>query len=356
LSTELTKTDHFTKPLRGGYTIAASDIFQNRNCQKMLVFKMHFHQQLLIAGLSLMFLACNSHIKPTPIIENPFLIILGTVQDGGSPHIGCTKDCCQALFEQPSPSRKVVSLGIVDPVNQQKFLFEATPDLTAQVKDLKKYAAFNNKETPDGIFLTHAHIGHYAGLMYLGREALGAKSTTVYAMPRMKLFLENNGPWSQLVALKNIDLQPLADLSPVVLNSNIKVTPFRVPHRDEFSETVGYKMEGPNKKVLFVPDIDKWEKWETSIITEIAKVDYALIDGTFYDETEIENRKISEIPHPFIIESMEKFKNLPAREKNKIWFIHFNHTNPVLNPESPQSKNVAKNGFHVARFHQILSL
>jgi len=26
-----------------------------------------------------------------------------------------------------------------------------------------------------GIFLTHRHIGHYAGLMYLGKEVIGAK-------------------------------------------------------------------------------------------------------------------------------------------------------------------------------------
>ena len=103
-----------------------------------------------------------------------------------------------------------------------------------------------------------------------------------------------------------------------------------MPHRDEYSETVGYVISGPNKSALFIPDIDKWEKWKLDINAEIKKVDYALLDATFFDEKEINNRDISEIPHPFIIESMKKFEMMTPEEKNKIIFIHFNHTNPVL--------------------------
>jgi len=122
------------------------------------------------------------------------LIVLGTIQDGGSPHIGCTKNCCKYLFTHPDYRRKVVSLGVIDPRNKQTWLFEATPDMPTQAKMLKNVSAFQQKETPDGIFVTHAHIGHYTGLMYLGKEALNSKSVSTYAMPRMKAFLETNGP------------------------------------------------------------------------------------------------------------------------------------------------------------------
>lgn len=284
------------------------------------------------------------------------IIILGNVQDGGSPHTGCKKDCCKKLFDNPDQSRKVVSLGLVDPENKKKYLFEATPDITFQLKDLKKYTSFSDKETADGIFLTHAHIGHYSGLMYLGREVMNTENVPVYAMPRMKEYLENNGPWSQLVKLNNITLQPLKDSLVVKLTSNIKVMPFTVPHRDEYSETVGYIIQGPGKKALFIPDIDKWGKWKAGIIHALSEVDYAFIDGTFYDGDEISGRNIKEIPHPFIIESMELFKDLPASEKNKIWFIHFNHTNPLLNAGSKQSKTVLENGFHIARKGDVIEL
>lgn len=289
-------------------------------------------------------------------ITTPSLIILGTAQDAGSPHIGCAKDCCKDLFQNPDKNRMVVSLGLVDPENKMNWLFEATPDITRQLKMLKNYSKFSTSEMPNGIFLTHAHIGHYAGLMYLGREAISARKVPVYAMPRMKTFLEENGPWSQLVKLENIAIKALQNDSEISISSNIKITPIKVPHRDEYSETVGYMIQGPHKKALFIPDIDKWSKWEKNIIEQIKNVDYAFVDATFYDSNEIKNRNISEIPHPFAIESMEAFKDLPKAEKDKIYFIHFNHTNPLLNIESEQSKTVIKNGFHIAQVNTIVEL
>ena len=312
--------------------------------------------------LSVLYFACGFTPKKDAIraqasvITKTSLIILGTVQDAGSPQIACKKDCCKELFMHPDENRKVVSLGIFDPKNDKKYLFDATPDMVTQVKSLKEFAGEDSAELPDAIFLTHAHIGHYTGLMYLGKEAMNAQKVPIYAMPRMHNFLVNNGPWSQLVNNENIQLETLTANQNVPLTSNIEVVPFRVPHRDEYSETVGYKIIGPNKKALFIPDIDKWEKWDQDIINEIQEVDYAFIDGTFYDGVEINNRDISEIPHPFIIESMSLFSGLSPKEKGKVYFIHFNHTNPVLIPDSEQSKTVEKNGFHIARKGQIFTM
>ena len=284
------------------------------------------------------------------------LIILGTVQDAGSPHIACNKDCCKLLFENPNNNRKVVSLGLVDPMNNEAYLFDASPDISSQLKNLKSYRAIGANEMPTAIFLTHAHIGHYTGLMYLGKEAMNAKELDVYAMPRMKSFLETNGPWSQLVSNKNIILHKLNQNNSINLSSNYTITPFTVPHRDEYSETVGYLITGPNKKALFIPDIDKWEKWNKNIINEISNVDYAFIDATFYDGIEINNRDISIIPHPFIIESMQLFDNLSKKEKNKINFIHLNHTNPALNPNSLQAQNIRNKGFNIAQINDVFEL
>lgn len=287
--------------------------------------------------------------------QQPSLIILGNVQDAGSPHIGCTKACCLLLFKQPDPKRKVVALGIADPLHKSSYLIEATPDISSQLQLLQ---IFSTKETaiPDGIFLTHAHIGHYTGLMYLGKEAAHTSRLPVYCMPRMKNFLEQNGPWSQLVNFKNILPVQLEAGIAVQLNEYLAVSPFLVPHRDEYSETVGYKIIGPHKKALFIPDIDKWEKWNHDIISEIAKVDYAFIDATFFDAKEINNRNITEIPHPFIIETMRLFASIPVSEKKKVYFIHMNHTNPVLQMDSPQAKQVLKAGFNIARFKDIFKL
>ncbi|WP_299163630.1 MBL fold metallo-hydrolase [uncultured Eudoraea sp.] len=300
--------------------------------------------------------AITKAVKIQNVPSKTSLIVLGNVQDAGSPHIACIKECCRELFQNPDDTRKVVSLGVIDPENNKKYLFDATPDMPEQLKILKNYLPKNTNETADGIFLTHAHIGHYTGLMYLGTEAMGASDVNVFAMPVMDSYLRNNGPWSQLVENQNISLQSLNNKQEISLTSNLSVIPFLVPHRDEYSETVGYKIIGPNKTVLFIPDIDKWYKWESNIIDKIREVDYAFLDAGFFSEEEIDNRDISEIPHPTVLESMELFDKLPAHEKNKVWFIHMNHTNPMLNPESEQSKLVISNGYHIARFKNIFEL
>lgn len=304
----------------------------------------------LFVLLTIFLFSCNTEIKPTKINElvkpSQYITVLGIAQDGGFPHIGCQKDCCANYYKGTQKKKKVVSLGLIDQQNKQKWIFEATPNMHVQLADLEQ----NHLKTAtiiDGVFLTHAHIGHYTGLMYLGREALGKKDTKVFAMPKMKAFIENNGPWNQLVTLKNIELQKLENDSTIVLNSKLKVTPFIVPHRDEFSETVGYRIEGSKKTALFIPDIDKWHKWKTSIIGEVKKVDYAFLDATFLNQKEVK-RAMTEVPHPFIDETVALFKDESLVTKNKVIFIHFNHTNPVLQKDSKEKKQLEKLGFQVA--------
>ena len=287
---------------------------------------------------------------------SPYIIILGTIQDAGSPHMGCEKPCCISLFENPDPNRKVVSLGLVDPLEKKYWLIEASPDFITQCRELKKVSAFKHGKSPDGIFLTHAHIGHYTGLMYLGKESYNSKNVPVFAMTRMKGFLIKNGPWSQLFKLNNIKINNINHQEEIKLSNSLSITPFLVPHRDEFSETVGFKINGPKKSVLFIPDIDKWGQWNKNLIQEIKKADLALLDGTFYDSKEVNNRNISEIPHPFIIETMALFKEENSSEKAKINFIHLNHTNPLLDTNSAAFKKVKESGFNTAEYKDIINL
>ena len=276
------------------------------------------------------------------------LKILGVVQDGGLPHLGSNKLCCENIEQK----RYVTSIMLVNNENNKSYLFDASPDINEQLN----FMGDRIKKDLKGVFLTHAHIGHYTGLMYFGREALNSKLINVYAMPRMKKFLEQNGPWSQLVSLENISINEINSNSKISVDPNVTIQPVEVPHRAEFSETVGYKIYGPNKTVLFIPDIDKWYLWEKSIIDEIKQVDYALIDATFYDAEEVNYRDLSEIPHPFVVESMELFDSISDEEKKKIFFIHLNHTNPLLDKDSDQYKFVKDKGYNVAEEGMKLKL
>ncbi|MFD2568782.1 MBL fold metallo-hydrolase [Pseudotenacibaculum haliotis] len=310
----------------------------------------------LLFLLSILLFSCDEKKSETAkSIQSPqYITVLGTAQDGGYPHIGCQRECCTNFYEGRSQKQKVVSLGLIDKEDQKKFIFEATPDISTQLDDLERNHL--QKETIiDGVFLTHAHIGHYAGLMYFGREALGKKDIPVYAMPKMIEFLTNNGPWSQLIDLQNIVFNDLKKDSTIQVSASLKVTPFLVPHRDEFSETVGYKIEGKNKTALFIPDINKWNLWKKDIVAEVKKVDYAFLDATFLKDGEI-NRPMSEVPHPFIEETVTLFQNEPTEIKNKVIFIHFNHTNPALQPNSKERKALEKSGFKVASEGDLYAL
>lgn len=176
-------------------------------------------------------IACRTAAPPE---TQPYAIVLGIAQDGGYPQAGCNRPDCAEAWRNPKLRRHVASLAIVDPISSERWIFDATPDFPSQLRTLDEMAPGHLPR----IFLTHAHVGHYAGLMHLGREVMGTRGVEVYAMPRMRAFLENNGPWSQLVRLGNIELKPLEEKHPIVF-SRITVMALVVPHRDEFSETVG---------------------------------------------------------------------------------------------------------------------
>ena len=276
--------------------------------------------------------------------ESPYIIVLGIAQDGGLPHAGCIKKCCEKLWET-GENEKVSSIGIIDPKTGQSWLIDATPDFASQLNILE--SVHNTKLS--GIFLTHAHIGHYVGLLQLGREVMGAKGMPVYAMPKMKAFLRNNSPWNQLLSIGNIKIQNLQNNKEIKLTSRMYIEPFLVPHRDEFSETVGYRIVSNDKSLVYIPDIDKWGKWDQDIFKVVLHTDYALLDGTFYSSDEIPHRDMSEIPHPFIIETMDLFENMNTRNREKIFFIHFNHSNPAIAHSSSVSNLIRSRRFNVAK-------
>jgi len=272
-------------------------------------------------------------------------MVLGIAQDAGYPQMNCKKECCKQAWGNSELKRTTSCLAIVDPISKEQWIIDATPNIKEQLQLLKQKTG---TEKLDGILLTHAHMGHYTGLMHLGREVMGTDNLPVFAMPKMKTFLEENGPWSQLVKLENINIKALKSDSTFSLNERIKIKTFLVPHRDEFSETVGYKITINNKTLIFIPDIDKWERWETNISKLIQKVDYAFLDATFYQNGELK-RDMSEIPHPFVEESMELFSKLSDADKQKVHFIHFNHTNPLLIENSTAQKEVLDKGFNLAK-------
>jgi pyrroloquinoline quinone biosynthesis protein B len=275
------------------------------------------------------------------------LIVLGVGQDGGAPQLGRNDD---PAWADPALQMLATSLAVVDRASDERWLFEATPDLREQLHHLD--TAFPVTESPGlaGVFLTHAHIGHYTGLMFFGHESMGAHGVPVWALPSMEAFLFSNGPWDQLVRYENISLQNMKPAEPAVFDS-LRVTAFEVPHRQEYTEVAGFRIVGPDRSALFLPDIDSWEEFDalgTRIEDLIASVDVAYLDATFFANGEIPGRDMSGFPHPMIAHSMNRFADLSDEEKAKVHFIHFNHTNRVRLPDSDERRTVLEAGFNLA--------
>ncbi len=281
--------------------------------------------------------------------DRPFVVALGTAQDGGLPQIGCARECCTAAREDPSRARLVTSLLLVDPRDGRRWLFDATPDIARQVERARGLGG-PPEDAPgrpalfDGIFITHAHLGHVVGLLQLGREAYGSAPVPLIGTERMAGFLGSNGPWSLLFDGGYARPQVLNPGQTLDLAQDLSVTAIQVPHRDEFTDTVAFLIRGPERSVLYLPDIDKWEKWDRQLEDVIASVDVALVDGTFFGPAELPGRDMSQVPHPFIVETLERIAPLPEAERGKVVFTHLNHSNPATDPTSDAAAAVRAAG------------
>ncbi len=125
----------------------------------------------------------------TPQEERVVVEVLGSAQDAGLPHLGCTEDRCLRAAEDPTLRKRVASLGIR--AGDSLFLVDATPDVVSQIIDLQD-GDQRGRRPLDGVLLTHAHIGHYLGLAFLGKESIAADGVPVYCTESMADYLSKN--------------------------------------------------------------------------------------------------------------------------------------------------------------------
>ena len=265
------------------------------------------------------------------------------------PQVGCYADRCERARARERP-RFAASLALVDPDADRYYLVDVSPDVTRQLDliDEPGFRARAGQRRPfDGIFLTHAHIGHYAGLAVLGREGLGIAPTPTYCTPAMAGFLRNNGPWGLMVSDGRLDLRPVGDEEWIRVDDRLEARALRVPHRPEYSDTVGWVFRGPGQTLLYLPDIDSWERWERNIEDVVAAVDVALLDASFYSGDEVPGRAIEDIPHPLVPHSMDRLQGR-VDAGDRVVFTHLNNTNPAIFEDSPEAAEVRRRGFEIA--------
>ena len=311
-------------------------------------------------GLVLLLLGCSSAVhtgaqevpvnadQPTAV-EGPRVRILGIAQDGGLPHAACSCTNCTAARTDPNRASGVASLGII--AADKAYLVDASPDIIQQLatlSDVRTLEPNRVDRTPvDGVFLTHAHIGHYLGLALLGFEAVNTKELPVWCSQKMGDFLTKNAPWDRLISQKNLALNVEQSGAAVALAGGVQVTPIGVPHRAEYTDTYGYLMAGARQRVLYIPDTSPWHAWSHPMEDVLEGVNVALLDGTFYSGDELPGRDLSKIGHPLMVDTMDRLQSRVDAGTLKVIFVHLNHSNPALDPTSEARKTVEKRGFSV---------
>ncbi|UCC23886.1 MAG: MBL fold metallo-hydrolase [Gemmatimonadales bacterium] len=287
-------------------------------------------------------------------VDEAYALVLGTVQDAGFPQVGCYTDRCdqgRALHSR-GQGRFVSSLAVVQPAAERFYLVDATPDITRQL-DLIALAPFRRRAAQrrpfDGIFLTHAHIGHYLGLALLGNEGLGIRDTPVYCTEAMVDFLSSNQPWQYLAQQGRIVWHPLALDHWHRIDEHLEVQLWKVPHRDEFADTVGFVFRGPSASLLFLPDINSWGAWDRNVSHAVASVDVALLDASFWSLEELPGRSMDDLPHPLIPQTMDALQAVVDRGDARVILTHLNNSNPALDDNGPERREITRRGFEVAR-------
>lgn len=266
-------------------------------------------------------------------------LLLGNAQDAGLPQAGCTCENCRAAWESPSRRRWVSALGLIDHAAGQWFMIDATPDLREQLHRMQTEAGDGRLA---GVLITHAHIGHYTGLIHFGYEAMAAHGLPLFGTPRLNEFLRANAPWRQLVEQGNLTLHDLTPDAWHPLTSNLAVSPVHVPHRDEWSDTVGFIVRGPQGRLLYLPDIDSWDQWDRRLEDVIKGIDVALLDGTFLSSGELPERATATIGHPLVTDTAARLIGSRA----DVRFIHLNHSNP-LHRRGPEREWLETQGLKV---------
>ncbi len=286
--------------------------------------------------------------QPTAV-EGSRVRILGVAQDGGLPHAACSCTNCTAARTDPSRASGVASLGII--AADKAYLVDASPDIIAQLADLSDVRTLEPNRvdrTPvDGVFLTHAHIGHYLGLALLGFEAVNTNELPVWCSQKMGDFLTQNAPWDRLISQKNLALNVEQSGAAVALPGGVQVTPIGVPHRAEYTDTYGYEISGARQRVLYIPDTSPWHAWSHPMEDVLEGVDVALLDGTFYSGDELPGRDLKQIGHPLMVDTMDRLQSRVDAGTLTVIFVHLNHSNPALDPTSEARKTVEQRGFFV---------
>ncbi len=291
--------------------------------------------------------------------------VLGSGAGGGFPQWNCNCHNCHRLRHQEmNGTARTQSSIAVSSDERNWLLFNTSPDIRAQ---LESFPAIQPREGVrdtgiKAILLIDSQIDHTTGMLML-REG---KPLQVYCTEMVKQDLSTGFPlFKMLEDYCTIEHHPVPldggsftipgidDLRFHSHSLKSKAPPYS-PHRHDphDGDNIGVIIEqiSTGKKVYYAPGLGEIE---AHVMNAMQEADCLLVDGTFWTDDEMgqqgispkKAREIGHLPQSGPGGMIEVLGGVP--ETRKI-LIHINNTNPILDDDSGQRKQLAAEGIEVA--------
>lgn len=294
--------------------------------------------------------------------------VLGTAAGGGVPQWNCACPGCTGARAHPERRRRHASLA-VEATPGCWYVVNATPDLadqTEQCPALRPLPGADPRRTPlAGVVLTDAELDHTLGLARLreadrfeviatdavrdavrDRQHLGELlgSYTDVTWRRLPL---SDGPDEPLAAGSSVHIcaVPVSGKRPRYAAGPSE----REPQDAPWVSALRLTDRATGRTLVYAPALGAWP---AAFQDAVAEADCVIVDGTFWDDEEPRAAGCSHLtatamghlpiggPHG----TAHRLTALPGRRL----YTHLNNTNPLVDPDAPQHKELIRLGIDVA--------
>src|ERR1700730_3345870 len=297
--------------------------------------------------------------------------VLGSAAGGGFPQWNCACSNCSRLRAGNVHFRARTQAQVVVCSNAGEcYLLNASPDLRTQILSTPLLApALSPRHTPiAGILLTSADVDSVAGLLSL-REF---QPLHVYATQSVRrIVLEENRIFRVLeranppVSWQDVPLNTWFPLGTEASSEESSVRCRMVPLGNAFPDyvseelrrllspdeaVIGLVLAQGNKQMFYAPALpvlsSEWKEWAASS-------DVCLLDGTFWNDAElistgVGSKTAREIGHLPLSGPGGLLQEFDSNKCGRKILIHINNTNPILDEESSEHREVRDAGWEIA--------
>lgn len=288
-----------------------------------------------------------------------FLRILGTAAGGGFPQWNCACTLCRQARSRSAAVKSRLHASVALSADRKNwYLINATPDVHQQIESCPDlHPGPGLRDSPlRGVLLTDAELDHTIGLLIL-REGTPLE---IYGTRPVLRALEESFPLQSMLstyaAHRWTELRPAQSF--MLDGGAIQASPFPVgvkrPRyaRESGAEgdwVIGYRFEDTRTKgvAVYAPAV---EQWTPELQSALGKADCALIDGTFWSDDEMQkagtgSNTATAMGHiPISGGTLDRLASSGAR---RAIYVHINNTNPILDENSPEHRQLIERGLEV---------